>query len=371
MLRSNLDWQSRVPKYVKLAEHLRSQVKSGELRPGDRLPTVSELSKQHQISCSTVEKVHALLENDGLIVREQGRGVFVAVPKIRPRSTTRTIGFIGEAFSEIFNSLYWGELLRGLQEGAAREKIQLLMVNDAGDPNILRDVDGILLTVNEETIGHLLDMIPADMPRVTIFTPIDHTSSVLYDNYQGTQDAVAHLISLGHERIATIINPAVNTFLQHRMQGYRDAMRAAGLEPLEKKLQLSAVGGESKRQYHNRGYRSVQEWLKQDWESDRCTAILAQNDLVALGAIEALREGGIRVPEDVSIVGFDGVDAYDGSATDLTTVEVPLKKVGTTAVEVLLRRIKDRYEETPYEIETAVFPVKLKIGLTTGPVNGK
>ncbi len=353
----------RPAKYVGLADQLRTDVRSGKLKAGDRLPSFVELRSTHQISRGTVEKAHALLERDGLIVREQGRGVFVAGAGAPP-AATGIIGFAGGGFTETRTSLYWAHLLDAIQKEAARAKLQLLLLTETADPSVWDKVDGLLLSVNEEVLHSSLSTLPSDFPCVSILNATEEVSSVLADDYLGAKDATRHLLALGHTKIGHLVS-GHSHLIERRLEGYRDALHEAGIEPSLYGLRQMhpRTNTDSKHEFIEQGRRSVRKWLAGDWHKFGGTALLAQNDNAAIGAIEAFQEAGLRVPEDVSVVGFDGNETYDYFSPRLTTVEVPLLDIGTAAVQMLVGKINDRHTR----IETVVVPTRLKEGDSTGP----
>lgn len=354
--------QQRTAKYVDLAEQLRADVQTGKLKAGDRLPSFIELRQEHQISRGTVEKAHALLERDGLIVREQGRGVFVARPK--SLSATGIIGFAGGGFTETRTSLYWAHLLDAIQREAAREKLQLLLMTTPTGPSILSRMDGLLFSANEENIPPMLHELPEGFPCVSILTSIEGVSSVMADDYQGARDATRHLLSLGHTRIGYLVS-GHSHLIERRLDGYRDALHEAGIEPSLHGLRQMhpRLALDSKNEFVEQGRKSVRKWLGSGWHKFGYTALLAQNDNAAIGAIEAFQEAGLRVPEDVSVVGFDGNETYDYFSPRLTTVEVPLLEIGTAAVQMLVNKINGGRSG----FGGLVLPTRLKGGESTAP----
>jgi GntR family transcriptional regulator of arabinose operon len=355
------------PKYIQLAERLRAQVKSGGLEPGDQLPSFVELRNEHGISRGTVEKAHSLLEGEGLIVREQGRGVFVAEPQLRP--VTGVLGFIGGGFGETQHSLYWLRVMAGMQQEAMLSKRQLMLILNGLDTSVWDKIDGVLLSQNEEDLYATVRALPPGMPCVSILTPTEELgveiNSVQADDYQGVFDAARYLISLGHQRIA-YVSSGRGQLIERRMEGYKDALQQSGIEPSLRWLRsvrLRSGQADSKAAYVEQGRRTIREWLQSDWRDLNCTALMAQNDNTAVGAIEAFQEAGIRVPEGVSVVGFDGTEMYDYFSPHLTTVQVPVYEIGAAGVRLLLQQIERR--STPHRL---VLPTHLQVGASTGPI---
>ncbi len=358
---------SRDAKYLRLAEELRAQVRRGVLKPGDQLPSFVELRSSHQISRGTVEKVHALLERDGLIVREQGKGVFVAGQA--RKTSTGIIGFRGGGFAETRSSLYWANVTEGIQREAARHELQLLLLSGKLDGSILEKLDGLLISENEEMVYPLLKRLPDHLPRVSIMTPVNGISCVLSDDYQGSLDATRHLLSLGHTRIGVLV-AGHNHLIENRLLGYQHAFRERGMEPAlawVRQLRLRPNMPDSQAEFTLQGRYTIENWLKTDWREIGCTAIMAQNDHAAVGAIDALSHAGLDVPGDVSVVGFDGTDMYNFFRPKLTTVEIPLREIGESAIAML----REQMQCGAGEIKNVVLPTRLRVGSSTGAVRSE
>ena len=365
-VKRNMPVKIQNPKYLDLATRLRSDVQNGRLKPGDRLPSFVELRNEHRVSRGTVEKVHALLERDGLIVREQGRGVFVA-PTLRA-AANGIIGFAGGGFTERSSSLFWAHLVDGIQQEAAEKQLPLLLLTRNSDPSIWSKIDGLLMSINQENTEEILCNMPPGLPCVSILRLVEGVSSVVVDDYQGMKDATNHLLELGHTRIGFLIS-GFDSLIDQRMSGYRDALQAAGIEPSlngVRQMHLRA-GRDSKSEFVEQGRRTMREWLHSNWKALGYTALIAQNDNAAVGAIEALREAGLRVPEDVSVVGYDGNETYDYFTPRLTTVQVPIQEIGATAARMLIGGIQKRGSD----VERATVPARLRLGDSTGPPPAK
>jgi DNA-binding LacI/PurR family transcriptional regulator len=186
--------------------------------------------------------------------------------------------------------------------------------------------------------GRGLDL---DLPRVDVLAN---------DNHLGATLAVRHLIEFGHTRIAHISGlPSVAGRL--RMQGYEDTMRAAGLRPLVETGDMSEEGG----------YRATVRLLS---GSRRPTAIFAANDLTCVGALSAATALGVRVPEELSLVGFDNSMLARLRALWLTSVDGTAREMGRQAARMLLARI----ERPDAPGETRLMPPRLEVRGSSGPV---
>jgi GntR family transcriptional regulator of arabinose operon len=356
--------KSKDAKYIRLAQELRGLVNEGVLKPGDRLPSFVELRSSHQISRGTIEKVHSLLERDGLIVREQGKGVFVAQPS--RKKSSGIIGFVGQGFVESHNSMYWAHLMEGAQREAGTHDLQLMLLSENFDHRLLNNLDGLLMGENEDSINRLLEVLPKRLPRVSIMTPIDNVDCVLSDDYQGAFDAARHLLALGHRQIGMLC-AGCNRLIETRLRGYQRACRDYGVEPSlswVRQLRQRPNQPDSVSEFTVQGRNTINEWLRTDWRDSSCTAIIAQNDHAAVGAIGALRDFGLSVPCDISVVGFDGAEMYNFFDPKLTTVAIRLREIGAAAIVRLLELINGTTPET----KNIILPADLRIGASSGPV---
>ncbi|GAB3117370.1 LacI family DNA-binding transcriptional regulator [Streptomyces calidiresistens] len=183
----------------------------------------------------------------------------------------------------------------------------------------------------------------ADLPR---------PACLAFDNRGGARALAEHLISLGHREIGYLAGPAERTTTRHRLEGHRAALEAAGL-----------ADGAGDRVVHGRfdrdsGYEGARELLRR---FPGLTAIAAANDTVALGACAALREAGLRVPEDVSVTGFDDLPFAAEAAPALTTARLPLHEAGARAGLLALG------VEEPPPGGVAVIGTELRVRASTAP----
>ena len=231
--------------------------------------------------------------------------------------------FLGAAGDEAMRSGYSLFLSTpdGDGAGAVRAHAEL------ADP---RRIDGMILTeprANDERIALLQSV---GLPFVVLgVVPDPLVSWISGDNTTGARDAVDYMISLGHTRIACITGPPDQTASDARFEGYRLAMSGAGL-PLDRNIieagDFTQSGGYSA-MHAIIGSRGVP------------SAVFACNDVMALGAMRALREAGLAVPSDVSVVGFDGISMAEYVDPPLATVKQPIQELGRMAVQVLIGRM--------------------------------
>lgn len=345
------------PKYRVLAEELRQQILSRELLPGDSLPTYAEMRTRHNVTISTIDRVYSILEQESLIERQQGRGTFVTEPK---RILTGNIGFIGSRLEPSRPAPFYIHLQEGVQQEIEKRQQRLLYLgtNDSWQGQSCEQVDGILIC-NIENPTRILGLMPPQLPRVSLLTVIPGVTCIAPDDYNGAKAAVNYLINLGHRRIACLMEKMPSQ-ARRRFNGYQDGMLEAGIEVEQPWMRLtSAVGSHDKgHHYLQSGREQMRLWLNDGWAETNCTALLAQNEMSAIGAMQVLQEVGIKVPQEVSVIGFDGTELCDYSTPTLCAMKLPLQEIGAKAVEVLGRQIQG----APEVEQSILFPLQVRAG---------
>lgn len=300
------------------------------LSPGDAFPSYREWMKRLGASERAVRSALEELQRQGKIAREQGRGTFVL--EIAAKKSTGIVGISGAQFSADARA-YWNPFLEGVQRVANGNDIQLMLLNYRSDIDWDK-MDGMIIhRTNLPYSQEVLRTLPPTMPAIAALVAVPEMPSVVVDDYQGSRALAEHLVGLGHRRIAYMYDHRSKL----RLLAYHDALEAAGIVFEDEWLCPFYLGDES---YAQRGHDSMQEWLQGRWQETGCTALLTQNDDTAIGAIRALREAGISVPDEVSVTGFDDTEIGRYFSPAITTVSVPLEQIGATAMELLLRQIR-------------------------------
>ena len=225
-----------------------------------------------------------------------------------------------------------------------------------------RAVDGFLL-INTPT-----DLIQVPVPVVAIsaHTRAVNVTNIVLDHRMAAEQALAHLHSLGHRRIAFMRGPRAISDSEFRWEAIQQVAREMNLK-LDPALviRIDAAGWSTKTSYHPMapeiGYKPMQALLEKTRDF---TAIFCFNDIAAIGAIRALKDAGLTVPGDVSVVGFDDIQSAAYSTPSLTTVRQPLLEMGKRGAQVLLDRIANREKQYPAEI---VMAPELVVRESTGP----
>lgn len=321
--------------------------------------TSKDLARELRISQSTVSRA---LRGDPRVAPMTMARVLQAAremnytPNLAARSLiTRKTGTIGVVVSDITNPFY-PELLDILHNEFALAGYRAILFNERTDASVeqrLRDlingaaVDGLVYvsaTLGTPLPGHRA----RDIPVVLVNRYVDsaHADTVVSDNHRGGRLVAQAMLELGHRRIALVTGPENTTTSRDRERGFRELLQASGVQFDET---LRRVGQYS----HHSGYQWCLELLAAE---PRPTAVFAANDVIAFGALDAARRLGVRVPAELSVVGFDDIDMAGWEGFNLTTVRQPLAEMGRAAAKLLIERIAG--DDTPPP-RTRVFPVEL------------
>lgn len=207
---------------------------------------------------------------------------------------------------------------------------------------VARRVEGLITVANRLffDISALESVCNQQLPTVMVGRDCElpTVKSVAVDNEGGGHAAISHLYELGHRDIAFIRGPSRLIDSRHRWKGIRRFASDVGLS-LNKRLILSLPEDADSASSFDDSRRLVANLVG---SGERFTAILAFDDIAAYGAIRALAEGGLRVPDDCSVIGFDDIPAAALSTPGLTTISQPMMKMGEYAVDYILRRLKER-----------------------------
>jgi LacI family transcriptional regulator len=226
-----------------------------------------------------------------------------------------------------------------------------------------RAVDGFLL------LNTSADQIEVPVPVVAIsaHSQAENVTNIVLDHHAAVEQALKHLYDLGHRRIAFMRGPQAIPDSEFRWEAIHDVTREMGLriDPNDV-IRIDASGWSMQTGYHPMapeiGFKPMQALLE---KSSDFTAVFCFNDIAAIGAIRALKDAGLTVPGDVSVVGFDDILSAAYATPSLTTVRQPLLEMGKRGAQVLLERIANREQEFPAEIVVAP---EFVVRESTGPV---
>ncbi len=311
------------------------------------MSTIQQVAKAAGVSVATVSRV---LNHSDKVVDETRARVERAIqelnysPNMMGRNLRRNATEIIMVLLPSISNPFYAHAVNGITAVANNNGFTVTVCNTLSDRKLERDflnllkfklVDGAVLMSQEmddselEELGRLYPVVQcseyidaAGVPYVTI------------DNASAAYDAVSHLASLGHTRIG-LISSKVNYYsAAHRQSGYLQALQDAGLEFESELIKFGDYG-------YGSGMKCAEQFMRMQ---NRPTAVFAISDPMAIGALKAFRQKGLKIPEDIAVVGFDNIRFSKMCEPELTTIAQPTYKMGCRAMELLLERVEHKQD---------------------------
>jgi DNA-binding LacI/PurR family transcriptional regulator len=288
-------------------------------------PTVSRaLRHSPLVNPKTAEEIRRLADESGYRRSAAARSLVT--------QRTDTIGVVVTTIADPFAA----GVVEGIEEAANEHSLSVLLANSNADPGREVDVvrmleerrvDGIIVTASRVGALYVSELERMRVPVVLLNNqhPGEFAHSVMIANAEASVTATQHLIALGHRRIAYLGDRHGRESDAERLAGFRKAMRGAGLR-VEKQLVVHGNGQPAG------GHEVMGSLLRLRRPP---TAVFCYNDMSAMGALRAIREAGLRVPDDVSVTGFDDLYLAQYTEPPLTTVRQPMRQMGRLAMETL------------------------------------
>ncbi len=320
--------------------------KKSKTRKG-KFPSIDDVAGEAHVSIATVSRV---INNFGSVKEANRAKVLEVISKLNYKpnisasrlasSKVDSIGLIWPFYDDMFGSYFFTELMKGVRDAVFPEHREMLLLYPANEPpdefyrRILNKtyIGGLMLELGAQEINPVLRK--SDIPYIVInaYHGDPEINCIFTTNKQGAYAAVEYLIGLGHKRIATIhgsgnIQPGVD-----RLEGYKAALKKNGL-PIKEELILDGNF------YRKIAYEKMLKLLEL---GELPTAVFIASDEMALGAIKAIREKGLEIPRDISIIGFDDNPMCTELFPQLTTVRQPISEMGRLAAEAIIRLINGK-----------------------------
>jgi DNA-binding LacI/PurR family transcriptional regulator len=273
------------------------------------------------------------------------------------KKRTFTIGVIAEEIGDP----YGGMVISGIEKTLSIHKYFFLTGIHRHDPRLLQQYFDILLTRGVEgiiTVDTMLKKAPA-VPTVAVagHCALDGVTNIVLDHEKAAEIALCHLFEFGHREIAVIRGQVFSSDSESRWNSIQQYSSKLGMPIRENAVVQLMTDDPSPQQ----GYLVTKELLSRN---QQFTAVFAYNDIASIGAIRAIRESGLRVPEDISVVGFDDIRESAYHMPSITTVRQPLRKMGSIAAQTVIERIEGSEE---YPAQIAIEP-ELVVRESSGPV---
>ena len=344
-------------KYHDLVEELRDKILSGQIRPGEKLPSENELAAAHAISRQTVRKALQILENEGFVYAEHGRGTFCS-DRTGAHKSSHNIAVVTTYLSDYI----FPRVIQGIDQVLTEKGYSILLKNTrnsrAMEAKIIeellqKDIDGLIIEPSKSQIycKHLNLYAMLDkyqIPYVFIqgcYSHMEKKPQILLDDRKGGFLMTEYLISLGHRDIVGIFK-ADDMQGQERHKGYIQDLQQAGI----------AYDPDKVIWYHTEDrkshpYEQIRRMAKKR-EKLFFDAVVAYNDEVAISVIQALEAENLNCPKDVSVTGYDNSYLAASCKVPLTTIAHPQEKLGSMAAKLLLSLMeKEEVGQTKIIIE--------------------
>ncbi|MBU2563636.1 MAG: LacI family transcriptional regulator [Actinobacteria bacterium] len=325
----------------------------------------NDIAKLAKVSPTTVSHV---INETRFVMPETKRRVLEVMKKLKyqPNLLARSLATgkthtIGLVISDIRNPFY-PELVQGVEELAVKNDYNVFLCNTDYDIEkglksigalIKRKIDGIIVASSQVDSSIINQLMDTDVNFVLVDWGKRNVGvdSLYFDYKVGIAEAISHLISLKHRNIYFISGPKTLKTAETRVRNFIDAVK----KHKDNNLDYNILEGNHKIEG---GYKAAQKILK---GKVLPTAIVCSNDLTAIGAMKAFKAGGIKVPDDISIIGLDNIALTEIVSPTLTTIELERYRIGKTSMEMLLNRIKDK--KLPKQI--CIFKTKLIVREST------
>jgi LacI family transcriptional regulator len=307
--------------------------------------TIRDVAREAGVSIATVSRAlnGSTRVNDGTLQRVREAAAKLdywpnGAARSLTSSRTHTLGILlPDLFGEFFS-----EVIRGIDQTARDETFQLLISSSHADTDTMLAsartmsgrIDGLIAMAPDKGSVEAIARIARQFPVVLISprNPVPGCSSVSIANVDGAAAMTAHLLDLGHRRIAMVRGPRGNVDADERLRGYREALRRAGRGPRAARGYQGAFTEAS-------GYRAAEEILRR---RSRPSAVFAANDNMAIGILSALRDRGVEVPGEMAVTGFDDLAIAEYLSPSLTTVHVDAYGLGSRAVSLWMTATRSR-----------------------------
>ncbi|MBI4243695.1 MAG: GntR family transcriptional regulator [Planctomycetes bacterium] len=332
-MNSRLIEEPPVPLYYKVKNDLKQKILNGVYKEGDLLPTEREICELYEVSRITVVKSLTELVNEGWINRRQGKGSFAAKPPER-EAIASNIGFVTDKLELIAHPFFTG-LVSAIKSELLEKDVGLLI-------STLEDGLWHTKLIKNKRVNGIISMTPQlnsqdiielkhnrEIPLVLLFNDRrDKDSiSVNIDWKKGMSIAIQYLLKLGHTRIAFLQGNSAYAPDQEKLEGYRETLKDAGIEPDDSLIIETLYEKE-------RVPELIQVFLDVLVPP---TAFVCADDVLAEKTMRVLKEMGKNIPDDFSIIGFNDMEVASMVSPTLTTVRIPLEEVGRLSTQMLLK----------------------------------
>lgn len=338
--------------YQEIKNELMNKINNKEYKENSKIPSERELSDSFEVSRTTVRKAINELVNENYLTKQPGRGTFVNnINNIKQFKKTGNIFFLrcchnrkenepGYYNSKVCDDIFYPQVIAGIDMVAAEKNYHCIfkyIYEEDIDKKLVEEIqkkaDGIIC--GELHSNKMLDTITKINIPVVLVSPsvVNNKVDIIdIDNFTGAYNLIDHLIKMGHRDIALIGASDSNRPAIQRKNGFLEALSNKNID-FDNRFHFSNGWK------FEDGYQAAEEILKLN---NKPTAVFAVSDLLAIGAINCFKDNGLKVPEDISVVGFDDIDMAEQIKPALTTMKVRKVEMGKEAAELIFDKIEGK-----------------------------
>lgn len=357
--------------YKRVYEDLKTKILSGVYPKDSLLPSEREIGEIYQVDRTTVRKALQVLASENWVEKKAGKGTIVTMKESQPNvaapvestGVKPSLAFFlpkGQDNNSRITQPFYAALFYNTEKECQRRGYSLvystLDENDDFDSLIAQNAFSGIFFVSNVATSHITKAVQRQLPAVLINSYDEKIPSILSDNFNGTYQACSHLIDQGHTSIAVLNGDASYTSNMERLRGCCSALKEHNLS-LKSEWNLGGTSWE-----FEAGFAAVAQMLKN--ASELPTALVAFNDRLAAGAIQAIHQAGLTVPNNISVTGYDNSEQSRYSVPKITTVEAHVELMAKISARMLFQLIDD-YEACPIRILT---PAELIVRESVKPI---
>ncbi|MBN1891163.1 MAG: GntR family transcriptional regulator [Clostridiales bacterium] len=338
-----------IPKCEMVKRYVKHLLKDDMITYGEKLPSEHELMDKFQVSRQTVRQAFGELTSEGLIYKEQGKGTFSNY-----RKGSKSSQIVAVVTTYLSGFVFPG-IISGIEQVLSDEGYMMLLSNTNNIKK--REAQYLKSVLEHNVVGMIIEPTESSHPNInsrsirdisdkgikTVFIHACYddfdSAFVLLDDVKGGYIATEYLLQLGHRKIAGIFKTDDKQGL-HRKKGYLDAIQAYGLDCAQ-----ALIGEYDTANMYDYPYMFAQSLIR---KNDYPTAFFCYNDQCALMVIQAINDKGLKVPEDISVVGYDDSISPMQSQVKLTTIRHPKKDMGILAAKFMVDMLEGRIEKPQY-----------------------
>ncbi len=366
-----------MPKRALKAQHrritdiLKRRVLRGQFSEGGKLPSENELLKEFTVSKHTLLKALDALINQGVIIRKQGSGTFVA-PSVCAHGNRRIAVIVYHS-----DSPYYSKIIKGVESYASQKGYGMILCNSRGDisaesrfvERFIDEVDGFIICPAEEKSEYsagVRSLYESEVPLALVSNTAVNQLTVLSnyvipDNCTGGFLAGKHLAECGYEKIGILLcEDLEKETIRERLKGFKLALVQYGI-PFSDSMMLDASSDDPEHGYMQNGYDSAAKVI--GFANGGTCGIFAVGDSLAIGLLKGLKEKGVSIPGQIGICGFDDIELASQWDISLTTVAQDAEQIGEKAAEIIIDAVAQLDENRV--ARHIVVPVELRVRKTT------